>query len=85
MLLILPIHPQGLEREVRTRPVVVGLQDLQRTPKTFTFTLIFRFESYSLFTVLSSILDVYCADKKRNHIPDTERVFLLALFGVPVV
>jgi len=36
-------------------------------------------------TVLSSILDAYCADKKSNHIPGKERVFPLALFGVPVV
>ena len=85
MLLILPIQPQGLEREVRIRPIVVGIKDIQRTPTTFTFTLISRCERYSLLTVLISILDAYCDDKKINHISGKERVFLLALFGVPVV
>ena len=85
MFLILPIHPQVLEREVRIRPIVVGIKDIQRTPTTFTFTLISRCERYSLLTVLNSILDAHCADKKSNHIPGKKRVFLLALFGVPVV
>jgi len=33
VLLILPIHPQGLELEVRVRPVIAGLKDLQRTAR----------------------------------------------------
>jgi len=42
VLLILPIHPQGLERDVRVRRVIVGVKDLERTAavkslKTYEF------------------------------------------------
>jgi hypothetical protein len=87
VVLILPIHPQGLEREVRIRPTVVGIKDIQRTSTIFTFILITRCECYSLLKVLSYIINAYFEKKKKksNRSPGTERVFLLAVFGVPVV